>query len=1241
MIDSGATSLGFIDTNYAKERHLNLKKLDRPRGLRGFDGKPSIHGDITHYALVKLRIGKHLEYIPLFATPLKRHEVILGLEWLKKHDPSISWIKETLKFHTSYCRSRCLRHHLPYQHAHDYSNSTRYDLPLPRASKLPRNEGINTDPDIDDKQTIPLEIREIRADPFYMLARKRDHEIFAVTMEDIEKALEPKLYIDPRPLVPEEYHDLIDVFEKQNADKLSPHRDEHDFKIELEPEKMPTFGPLYGMSREELKVLRHYLDEHLAKGFIRPSRSPFASPVLFVKKPGGGLRFCVDYRALNAITIRNRYPIPLIQETLDRLAKARYFTKFDVISAFNRIRVREGDEKYTAFRTRWGLFEYLVMPFGVKNGPGTFQQYVNDTLREFLDVFVTAYIDDILVYSNSLSEHRKHVRTVLERLRDAGLQCDIKKCKFHASEVTYLGLIISRDGIKMDPKKVAAVEDWESPNGVRDVRAFLGFANFYRRFIRHFSKIVQPLVGLTKKNAKFDWNDKCERAFNDLKYRFTTAPILAHFDPDLECVVETDSSDHAQGGILSQYNKDGVLHPVAFFSRKLAPAESNYEIYDKELLAIIRCFEQWRPELEGSLFPIRILTDHKNLQYFMTTKQLTHRQTRWAEYLSRFDFKITYRPGRLGQKPDALTRRSQDLPADASDERIANRSRILLPPERFEKLRPMFMDAELDQNELEIDKWDMEIDELLEYEYARDSWITEIMKTIRAGKRQHKDITLAECEIRNDRLYYRQTMVVPDSEPLRFKILEFAHDSPIAGHPGRAKTYEIIQRAYYWPGMYEFVRKYVRGCQTCMRGKTSHTKKQGVLRPLPIPMRRWHDISVDFVTELPESNGCSNIMLVIDRLTKMRHMIPMDSIDANSVAEDFVKHVFKLHGLPDSIVSDRGSQFTSDFWKALCSRLQIRPRLSTAYHPETDGQTENANATMEQYLRMFCSYLQDDWEKWLPLAEFTANNTMNESTGVTPFYVIYGQDPRLGFEPRPELDSNGPTIKRIQLIDAHNFADRMKQLTELLRNELTYAQAVQEWHANKGRAPAWNFREGDKVYLNTRNLRTQRPSKKLDWKFAGPYTIKKKLSPYAYQLDLPSEMKVHPTFHISLLQPSKHEPMARQVPPPPPMIVKNEGGPYFVDSIDDMRWNAQSKRFELLIKWEGYETRTWELYDGTKTDAPILVKEFHEDHPSRPIPTKWIRHENKRLPPDSRKLKNLNTNTTTNTRNTRTRTTKD
>jgi hypothetical protein len=480
-----------------------------------------------------------------------------------------------------------------------------------------------------------LNIYCIGAAPFMSLARRRGYEICAVSIADIDKALAVKKHTDPLTKVPPKYHDLIDVFSRENSDKL-PVRRLYDHKIELIKGKQHGFGPLYGMSQDELKVLRKYLEDHLSKGFIRASSSPVASPVIFVKKPGGGLRFCVDYRALNAVTVKNRYPIPLIQETLSRLSKAKYYTKLDIIAAFNRLRIAEGDEWLTAFRTRYGLFEYLVMPFGLANAPSTFQHFVNDVLRPFLDIFCTAYLDDILIYSETLHEHKEHVRSVLNALKEAGLQLDVDKCEFHQTEVTYLGYVVGVDGIRMDPKKVQAIVDWEYPNNVKDVRAFLGFANFYRRFIDSFSYLAAPLVALTKKDAKFLFNDDCQKAFNALKRAFTTAPILRYFDPNLPIIVEADASDYVTAGVLSQTEPDGTLRPVAYYSKRMNPAENNYEIYDKELLAIVRCFEQWRPELEGASFPIAVLSDHKNLQYFATTKQLSHRQARWSEYLSRF-----------------------------------------------------------------------------------------------------------------------------------------------------------------------------------------------------------------------------------------------------------------------------------------------------------------------------------------------------------------------------------------------------------------------------------------------------------------------------------------------------------------------------------------------------------------------------------------------------------------------------
>ena len=416
--------------------------------------------------------------------------------------------------------------------------------------------------------------------------KKQLHLASAVTQDKLQ-AYRDRKNVDPATILPRYYHEFLNVFSRKNADTLPPHRP-YDHAIKLKENLQPPSTALYGMSRDKILKLRRYLDDNLAKGFIRASRSHAASPVLFIKKPEEDLRFCVNYRGLNSVTVKNRYPLPLISETLNRLSYAKVFTKLDIISAFKRLRIREGDEELTVFRTRFGLFEYLVMSFGLCNGPASFQHYINDTLREYLNDICTAYLDDILVYSDLVEEHEIHVKRILRKLREAGLQADITKCEFHVSEVAYLGLIVTTTGIKMNPKKVDTVLNWPPLTDVKDIQSFLGFANFYRRFIYDFSKLAAPLTAMTRKNTEFRWDSACQSSFEALKKAFTSDTVLIHYHPDRKLVVETDASDYVSEGILSQYNDNDVLRPVAYFSKKHNPAEYNYEIYDKELMAIVR-----------------------------------------------------------------------------------------------------------------------------------------------------------------------------------------------------------------------------------------------------------------------------------------------------------------------------------------------------------------------------------------------------------------------------------------------------------------------------------------------------------------------------------------------------------------------------------------------------------------------------------------------------------------------------
>ena len=1268
LVDTGATGYAYIDQDFVQKHNLIKKPLIEPINLRMFNGEIAIENTIQEETKIDLSIEglsgdiivKHYDYkLQSMITKLGTYPLVLGIGWLRRHEPGITWRTNKLEFISTYCQEDCLRVREASLSAYEAPKnlSIREDCLRDKESTLLAFEALKnlsirdksiqsidypqskSDQFIDHSRSksiqstgllesrsdqftgSKLDIAIISAAAYNLLAKKPENQIFSATIEDIKKALRVKEYVDPLPLLPKEYHEFVDVFSRGDSDVLPPHRP-YDHRVPVQEDAKLPFSRLYSMSQNELEVLKKYLDDNLRKGFISPSSSPVASPVLFVKKPGGGLRLCVDYRALNALTTKNQYPLPLIRETLSRLSKARFFTKLDVIAAFNRIRMAKGDEYLTAFRTRYGLFQYNVMPFGLTGAPSTFQHYINDTLREFLDVFATAYLDDILIYSESIEEHRQHVRQVLTRLRMAGLQIDIEKCEFHTQETRYLGLIIGTDGVKMDPKKIEAIRDWKPPNKdkdkdkIKEVQAFLGFANFYRRFISGFSTIVKPLTELTKKGKVFDWDDACTTAFKTLIERFISAPILKWFDPDLEIMVETDASDYVSAGVLSQLHPDGIWHPVAYFSKKHSPEECNYEIYDKELLAIIRSLEEWRPELEGAKFPVKILSDHKNLEYFMSTKLLNRRQARWSEFLSRFQFKISYRPGKQGQKPDALTRRSGDLPKEG-DQRLDQQAQLVLKPEMLEKEvleeHIQSTDSTESTGSTEFTGQNQEdfpvlrqygkvqevlpLDDLFTKGYQEDKNIGTILSCLRTGKSQSKLISLAECSELDGKLYYQGKRYVPDHEPLKIELLKRYHDSPLAGHPGSAKTLELISRDYYWPQLYLFVKRYIRNCRICARIKSSNTVSQGVLRPLPIPERPWNDIAMDFIVGLPLSQGYDAILNVNDRLTGMRHLIPCTKeTGSEDLAWLYLKEVFRLHGLPLSIISDRGPQFISEFWKALMKRLKIDVKLSTAFHPQTDGKSERINAITEQYIRAYCSYLQDDWVDWLPIAEFCGNSGYSEPIKTNAFLANYGYNPRMGFE------SITTPKDRPQVVNAAVFINRIHQIHDYIGTQIKEAQLHQETYKNRHRIPAPNYKKGDLVYLSTRNLRTQRPSQKLDWKHIGPYPIEEVISPYAYKLKLPATARIHPVFHTSLLSLSADDPYKDQVQePPPPVEIEGKEEFEVEDIVDSL---IKRKKLYYKVKWVGYDAPTTEPYEFVK-HLKNLLKKFHRAYPIKPKPIRF------------------------------------
>ncbi|GIZ39392.1 hypothetical protein CKM354_000277800 [Cercospora kikuchii] len=1141
-------------------------------------------------------------------TKLGGCPMILGYPWMEGHSVNLSPANATLLFDSPYCQSHCNVSLVP-------AKVKVYTRKVPRLATRRKNKLV-------DVCNISFRTASLYAAPKY---QRKGYRLCYTTIEDLQSIFTSEEKADIEGQLPECLRDFSSVFSPKLADQLPPHRP-YDHDIKLKEGAEPPFGPLYGMSRDELQALKEWLDENLKKGFIRPSSSPVASPVLFVKKPGGGLRLCVDYRAINELTVKDRYPLPLTTETLNNLSGMKYFTKIDIISAFNNVRMKEGQEYLTAFRTRFGLFESLVMPFGLTGAPGTFQRFINDTLREFLDQFCSAYLDDILIYSRTREEHEKHVRAVLQKLHDAGLYAKLSKCEFFQHETKFLGMIVGQNGIRMDPEKIQTIQNWPEPKNVTDVQSYLGFANFYRRFIRNFSKICQPLTALTRKDTPFAWTPACQKAFDDLKQAFVEGPILAPFDWTKEVIVETDASDYVSAGILPQYDNEGILRPIAFFSKKHSPAECNYEIYDKELLAIIRCFEEWRPELEGAEHPIKVLSDHKNLEYFTTTKQLNRRQARWSEFLSRFRFQITYRPGKQGQKPDSLTRRSGDLPKEG-DERLQHQSQTILKRENLpaprKQKRVSFSDQvtiyTLPTPEPQLYAFPIrtreqspprdavsavqipeELQETIRQGYRTDETLCEIIDAIREGKSRYPTIQLAQCELREDLLFYRNRLYVPNNEELYDQVLRLCHETPAAGHPGRARTYQIVSRDYYWPGMSAYIRRWVQNCHVCSRIKPSRQRNRGLLQPLPTPDRAWDSISMDFITHLPKSEGFDAIFVVVDRLTKLRHYVPCLTTDgAEEIARLFVKNIFRLHGKPINIVSDRDAKFMSDFWKHLTRKLRITCSPSTAYHPQTDGQTERLNAVLEQHLRAYVSYLQDDWVEWLPLAEFSANSVFSETTGLSPFLATYGFQPLLGTEVLQHT-TDAPASR-----EAESFVADMKAITDFLKAETSLAQSRYEEAANRHRSASRKFSVGEEVWLDARNIKTLRPTKKLDWKNLGPFRILE-VKPYTCRLDLPATMKLHPVFNNDLLTPAANNPHGYQrTPPPPPVIVDGVEEweiEEIVDSKVDRRGRGGKERLRYVVKWKGYDVPTTEPADTIIEDVPHLVRNFHRRYPLKPAP---------------------------------------
>lgn len=698
----------------------------------------------------------------------------------------------------------------------------------------------------------------------------------------------------------------------QNLKGCPPKRKKEHAIVLVEGHRPVNVRP-YRYPHHQNNEIEKQVKEMLDSGIIRHSQSAFSSPVILVKKKDATWRTCVDYRALNKVTIPDKFPIPVIDELLDELHGAYFFSKLDLKSGYHQVRVRSEDIHKTAFRTHEGHYEYLVMPFGLMNAPATFQSLMNDVFRGMLRKFVLVFFDDILVCSPDWDSHMRHLEIVLETLHNQSLVANKKKCFFGQKTVEYLGHVISHDGVSMDPSKVSSVLQWPRPKTVKGVRGFLGLTSYYRKFIKDYGKEARPLTELTK--DELQWSDKVKAAFDLLKEKMTIALVLALPDFTKEFVIESDASGLGLGAILIQGGR-----PVAYFNKALGDRNLAKSAYEKELMTVALAIQHWRPYLLGRKFVV--CTDQKSLRQLLLQRITTTDQQNWAAKLLGYQFDILYKPGLENKGANALSH--------------------------------MHEEATL-QTLIHYPAW-LESEQVL-VEVHQDPKLMDIITALQQGAETRRGFSYS-----NGVLLYEGRLVISATSPWIPILLKEFHVTPQGGHSRFYRTYRRVAANLYWLGMKKMVQQFVMDCDICQRQKYMATAPGGLLQPLNIPEQVWDEVSMDFITGLPKSKGFEAVFVVVDKLSKYGHFIPLKHpYTARVVAEVFIKEVARLHGIPSSILSDRDPIFVSSFWRELFKLQGTKLKMSTAYHPQTDGQTEVVNRCLETFLRCFIADQPKSW----------------------------------------------------------------------------------------------------------------------------------------------------------------------------------------------------------------------------------------------------------------------------------------
>ena len=923
--------------------------------------------------------------------------------------------------------------------------------------------------------------------------------------------------------------------------------------------------------------IREHLKEMLDAGAIRPSSSPFSSNIVVVRKKDGSIRFCVDFRKLNNKTVKDAYAIPRIEDTLHLLAGSTYFTKLDLRSGYWQVELREEDKQKTAFQVgTMGFYEFNRMPFGLCNAPATFQRLMERCMGEMNLRDCLIYLDDVIIFSTTFEEHLERLGAVFARLKEHNLMLKASKCEFMKSRVTYLGHVVSESGIETDPDKTEAIRTWPIPRSVKDVRAYLGFTGYYRRFIQNYARIARPLNDLlighstckkgNKKKVKvkktpFVWTEKQQNAFDTLKEKLMNPPVLAYADYRLPFRLHTDASTTGLGAVLYQH-QDGQDRVVAYASRSLKTSEKHYPAHKLEFLALKWAItEKFHDYLYGATFDV--VTDNNPLTYVFTSAKLDATGQRWLAELSNYNCSITYRSGKQNADADGLSRRKEDTETTIFPDVLKVICKSLTATQV--PLADILTDPEED-SAVGIDVDQEASSEALRgtalttqdwhKAQSKDENISRLIDGLIEGKRPEKLLDkryLLTWERYNlkDGILYRTTsingedvdqLVLPPS--LIDTIFKAYHDD--LGHQGRDRTISLIRRRFFWPGMSKDIKSRIQKCGRCIRRKTAPTKATELVNiTSTAPMEL---VCIDFLSLEKSKGGQENILVITDHYSRYAQAIPTRNQKASTTAKALYENFFLHYGFPAVLHSDKGANFESNVIRKLCEIAGIKKSRTTPYHPMGNGMVERYNKTLLNMLGTLSEDQKADWKSHVSTLTHAYNAAEHESTGYSPFFLMYGRHPRLAIDAFLGLRQDQDLPKSHM-----DYVDKLRQRLDYAYNkasEEAKRSAEKQKKYYDQRVKYIKLEPGDRVLIRNVGLRGKQKLADIWDKY--PYIVKSQPVPGIpiYEVQQENSRAKSKLLHRNMLLPFNGLPIPT-VPKPPkatrrPVVISDDS--YQADS---------------------------------------------------------------------------------------------